>query len=99
MAVFRNTTLGCSLTDALDVVVPEFGLSDAMTKTIYKQFEQSLGRLLDECPNTMNITGICSNFRDVNNVWRLESTQLKAVTGKEVINATNTIVVLCLKPK
>jgi hypothetical protein len=99
MAVYQKTTLGYSLTDSLDIVQQEYGLSDAVVKTIYRQFERSLGAELENVPTTISITGICSNFRDVNNVWRLDSTSLKANVGQSVVNATNTIVVLCAKPK
>jgi maltooligosyltrehalose synthase len=99
MAVYQNTTLGYCLVDSLELVNQEFGLSDAVTKTILRQFERSLGTALEQVPNTINITGTCSNFRDVNNVWRLDSTQLKATVGHTVVNASNTIVVFCAKPK
>ena len=99
MAVYQKTTLGYCLMDTLDLLTQEFGLSDAVIKTIIRQFERSLGAALEQVPHTINITGSCSNFRDVNDVWRLDSTGLRARIGSADVTATNTIVVLCAKPK
>jgi hypothetical protein len=101
MAVYQKTTLGHCLMDALEFVNSEQpnAISDAVTKTIIRQFERSLGAALETVPNTITVTGSCSNFRDVNDVWRLDSTQLRAKLGQTEVNATNVIVVFCTKGK
>lgn len=101
MAVYQKTTLGYCLSDSLDVLNNEHPgvLTEAVTRTILKQFERSLGNALEQVPNTINITGYCSNFRDVNDVWRLDSTSLRAKVGQADVTAQNVVVVLCAKGK
>lgn len=101
MAVYQKTTLGYCLADSLDIINSEHPgvLTDAVTKTIIRQFERSLGNALEQVPNTIQITGYCSNFRDVNDVWRLDSTSLRAKIGQTDVGAQNVVVVLCAKGK
>lgn len=96
MAVYQNTTLGLSLTDALDDLAQETTLSMPVLKTIVSQFEKSMSAALDQVPHTADLRGSARTFQMVNDVWKLSSPTLRGRVGGADVNATNTVVVLAV---
>mmetsp|Transcript_48396 Transcript_48396/g.90106 ORF Transcript_48396/g.90106 Transcript_48396/m.90106 type:complete len:115 (+) Transcript_48396:53-397(+) len=99
--LYRKSTIGTSLTDALDEMVTSGKLSPMLAMTVLSQFDKSVNEALTKkVKSKFNFKGHLHTYRFCDNVWTfiLEDAEFKATTpggATEIINVDKVKIVAC----
>lgn len=101
METYKTTTIGISLTDALDFLKKsdEYTMSDELIKVIYKQFTNSLIQALGKTSTTANIKGNIIKYNRIDDVWNLAASNLTVVINNKKVTCQNVNIIMCEAPK
>jgi transcription initiation factor TFIIA small subunit len=97
-ALYRKTTLGNCLTDALDELTQRNAISPELATKVLEQFDKSMCEALATKVRTkVTFKGGCEIYRNVDDVWTflLKDTTFTIEAGSDTIHVDRVKIVAC----
>ena len=85
--LYRGTTIGTALTEALDELVREKKLTPALALQVLKEFDQELSDQLGATKNKLTLKGTLSTYRFCDEVWTFIIRGCSIKTEQESLHA------------
>lgn len=96
--LYRNTTLGVCLQDALDEMISNQQISPNLALRVLKQYDKSISKALSSRVRTRySFKAHLKTYRYCDNVWTclLQNVDLKETQGSETVHVNKVKIVAC----